>query len=73
MFRELVVVNALLLSLFLSPASSPIAVAAEPLAPAIKWIPKRRHLGRGTNESGGPSRCGAPPLGRIGGEFEFRL
>ena len=39
MFRKLVVVNALLLRLFLSAAGSPIAVAAEPLAPAIKWIP----------------------------------
>ena len=39
MFRESVVVRALLLGLVLSTAGSPMAVGAEPLAPAIKWIP----------------------------------
>ncbi len=39
MFRKSVVVSVLLLSLVLSAAGSPMAVGAEPLAPAIHWIP----------------------------------
>ncbi|MBL7038599.1 MAG: DUF3352 domain-containing protein [Pirellulaceae bacterium] len=39
MFRNSVVISVLLLSLVLSAAGSSMAVGAEPLAPAIKWIP----------------------------------
>ncbi|MBC8875028.1 MAG: DUF3352 domain-containing protein, partial [Planctomycetes bacterium] len=39
MFRNSVVISVLLLSLVLSAAGSSTAVGAEPLAPAIKWIP----------------------------------
>ena len=39
MFRKSVVISVLLLSLVLSAAGSSMAVGAEPLAPAIKWIP----------------------------------
>ena len=39
MFRKSVIFGALLLGLMLSVAAVPRAVAAEPLAPAIEWIP----------------------------------
>jgi hypothetical protein len=39
MFRKSLVMSVLLHSLVLSAAGSPMAVGAEPLAPAIKWIP----------------------------------
>ena len=39
MFRKSTIISVLLLSLVLSAAAVPRAMGAEPLAPAIEWVP----------------------------------